>query len=64
VNGWIHFGMASIGVKPPESAMSGGLTKNRMSWACLASKPGATLVELHPSGTSRENSSLRSSEHS
>jgi len=31
VNGWIHFGMASIGVKPPESAMSGGLTKNRMS---------------------------------
>ena len=31
-------GMASIGVNPPESAMSGGLTKNSMSWAWVAER--------------------------
>jgi hypothetical protein len=30
--------MASIGVNPPESAMIGGLTKNSMSWPCVAER--------------------------
>ena len=55
MNGWIHFGMASIGVKPPESAMSGGLTKNSMRWAWVAERAiVATKVPMPtPVSTSR-----------
>jgi len=49
VKGWIHFGMASIGVKPPESAISGGLTKNSMSCPWVAERAlVATKVPMPP----------------
>ena len=38
VNGWTHYGMASIGVKAPDSIASGGLTKKLMSWVWLAER--------------------------
>jgi hypothetical protein len=58
--------MASIGVKPLESAMSGGLTKNSMSWAWVAERaivaakvpmPTPVSTSRLPTGTIQSGSS-------